>query len=170
MARVLNGDIPMVQRNKAWNANIMLEHADGLGRVFIPMRWNLLEAAPGSTFITSDNPLHIVDPVAARRSPERFKFSKEMEFYIPLIPQFMLVGDRQDGPDRRLVVTPESVKRANAIHMARAEELYASFNSKELQSEFDEAVKTRPPSIRDLPEEYLKATVERAHEGVRGNG
>lgn len=67
-------------------------------------------------------------------------------------------------------MTPDSVKRANAIHMARADELYASFNSKELQAEFDEAVNTRPPSIRDLPEEYLRATVERAHGGVRGNG
>lgn len=97
MARVLNGEIPMVQRNKAWNAKIMLEHADALGRVFFAMRWNLLEAAPGSTFITSDHPLHIVDPVAARMSSEGFKFSKEMEFYIPLSPQLMLVGDRQGG-------------------------------------------------------------------------
>jgi hypothetical protein len=102
-------------------------------------------------------------------SREGFKFSKEMEFYIPLSPQFMLVGDRQRGPDGRLVVTPDSVKRGNPIYMARAEELYASFKSKELQAEFDEAVTTRPPSIRDLPEEYLRATVERAHEDVRGN-
>lgn len=111
-----------------------------------------------------------MDPVAAKLSPERFKFSKEMEFYIPLSPQFMLVGERQCRPDRRLVVTPDSVKRANVIHMTRAGELYTSFNSEELQAEFDEAVETRPPSVRDLPEEYLSATVERAHEGVRGNG
>jgi hypothetical protein len=85
-----------------------------------------------------------------------------MEFYIPLSPRFMFVGDLRDEADRRVLVTPDSVQRGNAIHMARAQELYASFFSKELQAEFTETVKTRPSSIRELPHEYLKATIERA--------
>ena len=46
--------------------------------------------------------------------------------------------------------------------MQRAEEVYASFESQELQAEFDKIVKERPPLIRELPEDYLKAAIERA--------
>ena len=74
----------------------------------------------------------------------------------------MLIGERKNGPDSRTMIRPQDVDQANAIHMQRTDEVYASVESKELQTQFDEIVKTRPPSMRDLPEDYLKATIERA--------
>lgn len=158
LERLAAGDVLLQQRNLAWNVRVMLDQADRLGEVFARARWNLLEAQAGSAFITSDQPLHVVDPVAVPRlSLNRFQFSDEMEFYFPLSPKFMVVGDLRAEPDRHLVVTTESVRMMNRGQMARAQELYASFYSQELQAEFDEAVKTRPPSIRELPQDFLVA-------------
>lgn len=70
----------------------------------------------------------------------------------------MLIGERKNGPDQRVMIRPEDVHRANAVHMERAEEVYASFQSTELQAEFHRILKERPPSIRELPEHYMKAT------------
>src|SRR5687767_6506398 len=93
--------------------------------------------------------------------------AQDFQFTVPISPQFMLIGERESGPDRRLMIRPQDVRGANAIHMQRAEEIYASFESKELQAEFDKIVKERPPAIRQLPEDYLKATIERAREQAK---
>jgi hypothetical protein len=88
--------------------------------------------------------------------PEGFKAGDEFQFTVPVGPQFLLVGERKPGPDSRTMVRPQDVQQANALLMERAEKVYASFQSKELQAEFDQMYKTRPPSIRKLPEEYLR--------------
>lgn len=162
MARVAKGEEAVIQRNKAWSVKVMLEHAEHLGRIFIRMRWKLLEAQPGSIFITSNNPMIIVDPAAAALTPEGFKFSEGTEFYLPISPQFTLLGDRKPGPDLREMITAASVKNFNVGQMTRGEEIYASFCSKELQAQFDAIAKNRPPLHRKLPKEYLKAMIENA--------
>ena len=65
-------------------------------------------------------------------------------------------------------IRPQDVDQANAIYMQRDDEVYASVESKELQTQFDEIVKTRPPSMRDLPEDSLKATIDRAKKKLAG--
>jgi hypothetical protein len=41
----------------------------------------------------------------------------------------MLIGERKDGPDSRTTIRPQDVDQANAIHMQRADEVYASVES-----------------------------------------
>ena len=162
MARVVQGEVSLVQGNKGWNAKVMLQHADHTGKLLYGTRWSLLEAPEGTAFITSDNPVSLVDPAVLNLGPEGFKPGKDFEFTVPVSPRFMLIGEQQSGPDRRVMVRPQDVQRANALHMLRAEEVYASFESQELQAEFDKIAKERPPSIRELPESYLQAAIERA--------
>jgi len=162
MERVADGSIPAEQKNKAWNAKVMLQHSNDLSERFFRMRWSLVEAPEGSAFITSDVPTSIVDPAVETLGPEGYKISAEMEVYFPVSPHFAVVGDHRSGPDRRLAITAESVQNFNADQMKRCQEIYASLHSKELQAEFDRIVKERPPSIRELPQQYLRATIERA--------
>lgn len=146
---------------------MMLRHADDTGKLLFDTRWSLLEAPEGTIFVTSDNPVSLIDPSVLTLGTDRFTPGKDFQFVVPLSPQFMLIGERQSGPDRRVMIRPQDVHGANAIHMQRAAEVYASFESKELQAEFDKIVKERPPSIRELPEDYIKATLERARRKVQ---
>ena len=160
--RVANGEENVIQRNKAWNAKVMLEHAHRLGLQFIEMRWNLVAGEAGYLFITSNNPLYIVDPAAQNMDPSGFKWSKDTEFYLPISPRFMLIGDRKAAPDKTGdAMTSKSVRDYNQIQMQRGDELYASFKSAELRAEFEETIKTRPPLFRELPREYLRAMLEK---------
>jgi hypothetical protein len=162
MADVIAGEIPLAQENRAWNAKMMLQHADSTGQLIYNTRWTLLEALPETAFVTSDNPVSLFDPSVQTASPEGFKPGRDFQFTIPVSPRFMLIGERQPAPDRRMMVRPEDVNRANAVHMERAEEVYASFESSELQAEFEKVVKERPPSIRELPQDYLTAIIQHA--------
>ncbi len=106
--------------------------------------------------------MYIADPAAVRAGPEGFRFSQETEFYLPVSPQFTLVGDRKSGLDARETITAGSVKNFNVGQMTRGEEIYVSFRSMEVQSEFDQIANNRPPLYRELPREYLEAMLEKA--------
>jgi hypothetical protein len=160
--RVVKGEILLIQGNKAWSAKVMLQHADDTGDLLFNTRWSLLEAPPGTAFITSDSPVGLIDPSVLRLGPDGFRPSQDFQFTVPVSPRFMLIGERKDGPDHRVAVRPEDVAQANVLLMHRAEEVYASFESKELQGQFDKIVRERAPSIRDLPDAYLQSTIDRA--------
>lgn len=162
MERVVKGEIPLVQGNKAWSAKVMLQHADDTGHLLFKTHWTLLEAPPGRAFVASDSPVGLIDPCVLKLGPDGFKPSKDFQFTVPVSPQFMVLGERKDGPDHRVIVRPQDVEQANVLLMHRAEEVYASFESKELQAQFDKIVKERAPSIRELPDDYLQSTIDRA--------
>lgn len=162
--QVVDGSVPMEQQNKAWNAKVMLQHAERMGELFAKMRWTLLKAPTGSAFVTSDVPTSMVDPAVLHAGPEGYKPSIDAELYFPVSPRFLILGDRRSGADTRLLVSAESVKNLNCDQMRRCQEIYASLQSDELQATFDSVVKDRPPSIRELPADHLKAAIERKPE------
>jgi len=162
MERVADGSIPLEQQSRAWNTKVMLQHADNWGNKFFQMRWSLVETPDDSVFITSDAPVAIVDPAVETLGPEGYKPSAQQEFYFPISPRFALVGDHREGPDRRLLVTPESVQNFNVDQMMRCQEVYSAFCSTALQAELDRIVPKRPPSIRELPQDHLTAAIARA--------
>ena len=57
MERVADGSIPLEQGNKAWNAKIMLQHSNDLGKLFFTMRWSLVEAPKGQVVYFSSGVL-----------------------------------------------------------------------------------------------------------------
>lgn len=161
MEQVVAGSVPMEQQSKAWNAKVMLQHAERMGELFAKMRWTLMKAPPGNAFVTSDVPTSIVDPAVLKAGPEGYKPSIDTEFYFPASPRFLIVGDHRSGGDAQLSIGAKSVRNFNDDQMRRCQEMYASLQSDELQATFDAVVKDRPPSIRQLPTDYLKSAIER---------
>ena len=136
----------------------MCERALELDDFFERMRWSLLNAPTTETFITSDNPVHLLDPTASKGGPKGFAFSEAMRFHYPISSHFTLVGDFVSGVDQLAAVDKDTVDRFNRNQLARAQrEVYSSRKSSNLQAEFDEMVKTRPPLIPVLPDEYLRS-------------
>jgi len=158
MQSFVNNDIVMTQTSKAWNIKEMFENAEKYDNLFVRMRWNLLRAPADEPFITSDNPVLLIDPArAAAKSPKEYRApSFAAQFQFPLSPRYMLVGDFR-GPNLQVVpLTAAKVRGYNANQLRHShKEVYASYRSDALQRALERRVREREPLIPTIPDDAL---------------
>jgi hypothetical protein len=89
------------------------------------MRWRLLRAPPSLTFITSDRPVHVVDPRAT--TAEHHLQSPGAMFTLPLTNNILLLGDWGGRPSMSWAdITSAGVRDANLRRTAPGLKIYAS--------------------------------------------
>lgn len=158
MHSLVDGDIVMTQTSKAWNIKEMFENADKYDALFARMRWNLLEGPAHEPFITSDNPVLLVDPArAAARSPKEYRApSLAAQLQFPVSPQHMLVGDFR-GPHLQVVpIRAAKFRGYNGNQLRHTDkEAYASYRSDALQRALNRRFQEREPLIPILPDDVL---------------
>lgn len=121
------------------------------------MNWNLLEAPSGESFITSDNPVLITDPLGRARGPKGYRPSILTQLQFPVSPKYLLVGDFRARPGRVVPVSADLVKKFNENQIRHAhKEVYASLRSDDLQAQVDKIFRERPPLVPELPPDLLK--------------
>ena len=150
----LAGNITIDQVSTGWFVKQMLILSLQIDHILESLHWQLLEAPMDFAFVTSDNPVTIIDREAARAGPKGFKFTKAMQFQFPISSRFLLTGIFIPGrPDERVPVDADRVRKFNRNQMHRAQKkIYASFYSEELRADFDRISEERPLLIPDLPE------------------
>jgi hypothetical protein len=164
--KVVTKEIEMTQESKAWNMKQMFDHIADFGERFEKMRWGLLEAPDDTPFITSDNPVIVLDDNAKKLGPQKYRPTSGLRFGFPLSPKFALSGEYVNGADQRLKASAHWVQVFNSSQISRAYvEVYASFKSMELQAEIDKVHKERPSIVPDLPADYSRFDME----GPRGS-
>ncbi|MBI1875836.1 MAG: DUF4238 domain-containing protein [Acidobacteria bacterium] len=158
MQALVDGSVVLEQRSNAWNIKQMFINAEKYDALFVRMRWNLLEAPDEQPFITSDNPVLMVDPARAQaRSPKEYRapsFASQLQF--PISPKYLLLGSFR-GPNQRVqLVRTALVREFNGNMLKHAhKEAYASYRSDALQRALDRRAREREPLIPTLPDDVL---------------
>jgi hypothetical protein len=151
------GEVEVTQTSKAWMIKEMLELSLHYTEVFEHMRWNLVEAPAGRSFITSDCPVHVIDSEAAANGPHKFALTDRAIFTFPISDKYLLLGDKREGPDRILGATSEQLAGSQNDQIGRAyRQVYASFESSALQKAIDRVHSVRPPRIPQVPSDFFK--------------
>lgn len=151
------GEVEVSQTSKAWMIKEMLDLSLYYMHVFEQMRWNLLEAPAHRSFITSDCPVHVIDPEAATRGPREFRLTDRAIFTFPISDKYLLLGDQPDGADRALGATLRELTASQNDQIGWAyREVYAPFASATLQNEIDRVHASRPPRIPQVPPDLFK--------------
>jgi hypothetical protein len=154
---VIDGNVIIEQKSKAWTIKQALARSQDLEKLLESMNWNLFEVIGDDAFITSDNPVVMNDPVGRVKGPRNYRPSKMTQLHFPVSPKYLLMGDFL-GPNetvRKLTAATFMTFQRNQILSAH-KEVYASFDSDELQALVDKIFKEKPPLVPDLPADLLK--------------
>ena len=147
----MSTEIPLPAPTRAENIAEMLRIALEWQGYVAPMVWGLCEAPKGEAFITSDNPVHMVDD-GANGYEDYQGPTAGLRFGYPLSPRFMLTGAYVPAYDQALKVDKAWVAQANQAQVYRAlQEIYASFRSPALKEQVDRVHATRKAVIPEFP-------------------
>lgn len=155
LAGIVSKQVEVTQSSKAWTVKEAFEHAMEHAPIFERLKWVLMEAPDGQAFITSDNPVLIVDPYVIKGPRRaRFVYSSAMNLFFPVSSRFHLVGLLGPTADLKRLVRPEVVAGMNENQMRHAQkEIYTAFLSMDLQKQFEHLFATREPLFHEVPED-----------------
>ena len=145
----------VTQQSKGWTIKQAFERSTEYSDLFEGLTWLLLEAPDGEAFITSDNPVILIDPGVVRGS-KRYRHSSLLQFHFPVCSRYYLVGAAIPPPVRHSPIRPEYVAALGENQMRHARrEVYASYRSAALQEQLNRVFRERDPLIKELPEDLL---------------
>lgn len=152
MTEIAEGKVALEQKSNLWSSMEAMKRGEELGLVIEKASWGLLEAPTGSSFITSDNPILMADPIAKAAGPKKFTFTEALQVLYPISPRYLLMADFRNKGDGQHLLSPEKVQHFNDQILAQAhEQVYASFGSDVLQQAMDKVFKERAPVIQKPP-------------------
>lgn len=147
-----DGCVGLSQTNKTWTIEAALDGGKKVAGMVERMHWTLLEAPGDEPWITSDNPVVLLEPFPIR-GPKHPLFGPSLQVLFPVSPRFLVFGEPMTkGPDDRGRVPPRTVRQMNGEVLSIAHlQVYASFYSKALQDQVNQVFKERPPIIPEYP-------------------
>jgi hypothetical protein len=153
-----DGTIQLEQSGKGWTISHALEGGQRLAPMLTRMHWSLLEAPTAAPWVTSDNPVVLLEPFPIRPYKELYGPSLQMLF--PVSPRFFLFGEpTTKRPDDGGRVDARTVRQFNDEILSIAyREVYASFFSKKLQDRVNRVFGEREPLILQMPPDYNGST------------
>ena len=153
LAEIVSKQVEVSQSSKAWTVKEAFEHALEHAPIFERLEWVLMEAPDGYSFITSDNPVLIVDPYVIKGPRRaRFVYSSAMNLFLPVSSRFHLVGLLAPAGDVKRLVRPEVVAAMNENQMRHAQkEIDAASLSMDLQQQLEHVFATREPLFHEVP-------------------
>ncbi|MEC0094349.1 DUF4238 domain-containing protein [Paenibacillus macquariensis] len=93
---------------------LMIDLAEKISEVIFNMRWEFLIAPSGVYFVTSDNPVVLLNPKnTSNFFGDGFRSSPSVEMTFPLSPKCCLLGTWPKGKERYKLVTSERVRAIN---------------------------------------------------------
>lgn len=150
---VVDGNVIVEQSSKAWTIKQALESSNQLDELIESMNWNLFKAPGGYAFISSDNPVVINDPLGRALGPKGYRPTKMTQLHFPLSATYLLMGDFLGPNETVLEASLDRLSKYNYNQILSAHrEVYAPFESDELQAEVDRVFKEKPALV-ELPKE-----------------
>ena len=145
---LLSGRVKMQLAGKAWSMKAIFQAVNPRMDLFASLRWVLLDAPPGHTFLTSDNPVIVQDPGAMHRDPPGSGWTIAVQFFFPVSRDKLLMGRVDSGPDERGVIQLPSFHAITSLSLDRAHrQVFASYRSETLQGSVDWAHSRRNPTF-----------------------
>jgi len=155
--KVAKREVEITQQSRAWSIMEAFKAIPRFGELFARMRWGLNEGPADGPFITSDNPVIVLDDNARKLGPKNYRPTLGLRFGFPISPKFALSGEFVPGADQRLKADAKWVRSINSSQISRAYvEVYASFKSMDIQAEIDKVHKERPSVIPNLPADHSR--------------
>lgn len=100
--------------------------------------------------------MNLNDPAKAH-GPKEFRFTIDMQMFVPLSPRVLLYGDFKGRIDGVGSISAAQVEIINQRQLEQAyEQVYASFRSDELQGLMEKVFREREPLIPSLPKGMLE--------------
>ena len=131
-----DGTIELEQTGTGWALAGALKAGQKLMPMLVRIHWTLLETPTSESWVTTDNPVALLEPFPVR--PKREIYGPSLQFLFPISPRFLLFGDPMTrGADDRDRVSASIARRMtdDLLRIAHRQ-VYASFCSKELQGLF----------------------------------
>jgi hypothetical protein len=105
-----------IETGRNESLRVMMNLAEGVAKRFMGMDWMFLHSPPGSAFVTSDNPFHIIPPSNLEEMPIWMSYGYATLGAKKLIPLSMSVGLVMGDPGDRIQ------------HAAATKEIVRTFN------------------------------------------
>ena len=131
-----DGTIELEQTGTGWALAGALKAGQKLMPMLVRIHWTLLETPTSESWVTTDNPVALLEPFPVR--PKREIYGPSLQFLFPISPRFLLFGDPMTrGADDRDRVSASIARRMtdDLLRIAHRQ-VYASFFFKELQGLF----------------------------------
>jgi hypothetical protein len=153
--QMADGTIELEQTGKGFPLLGALESGQKLTPMLARIHWTLLEAPTSEPWITTDNPVVLLEPSPVRPAPEIY--GPSLQFLFPVSPRFLLFGSPQfrGHPGHREQAPGGLARRMNGELLQIAHrQVYASFFSRELQTRINQVFEKREPVIVPMPANY----------------
>jgi hypothetical protein len=99
------------ERQDGFNMLTLQQH---IMSVVDDMRWRLLRAASGSSFLTTDNPVVVEDPSFPKKRMHGMRQSRRIEVWFPISHEIGLLVDwRREQPQGRVVASHSQTRALN---------------------------------------------------------
>jgi Protein of unknown function (DUF4238) len=148
---LIGGTVEITQKNRGWSLKQMFTAVNKLQYVISNMHWTLLLCSrEDPVFLTSDNPVSLLDPAAADQEAIGFASSPEAHFTFPLSRNVCLLGQHTKDP-ATYQMNGSQVRTTNTNTIERADsQIYAPFKSDAIQTILNRTVARRKAPGRVL--------------------
>lgn len=135
LRQMADGTIQLEQTGKGFPLVGALEAGQQLTPMLARIHWTLLEAPASVPWITTDNPVVLLEPFPV--SSKREMYGPSLQFLFPVSPRFLLFGSPQlqgRADDRGRVPVQTVHEMTDELLQIAHRQIYASFFSRELQA------------------------------------
>ena len=144
-----DGTIELTQTGKAWTIGQAFEGGEKLAAQLERMRWLLIEAPAGESFITCDNPVYLSN--GPRSNQPKPLYTKDLQMIFPVSPRYLLFGEFSNGSDGTYKAKASFVRDTWLPVLERAHlQVYASFRLQELAKRVTKEFSSRSPLYEPL--------------------
>jgi hypothetical protein len=157
LEKVSSGEILVEQTSRGWTLKIMMESALDLSPLLEGMSWGLLQAARHEIFVTTDNPVVVVDPYKSRSKVGGVSYSKAAFFTFPISRDYCLQGVNSPAADGTQLLRPSEVHEINKTLIAAAYRyVFSPTRASFVQKIFEEIHAQKGPLLPSLPQGFLE--------------
>jgi hypothetical protein len=157
LEKVSSGEIPAEQTSRGWTLKIMMESALDLSPFFEGMSWGLLQAPRHELFVTTDNPVVIVDPYKSLGKVGGVSYSKAAFFTFPVSRDYCLQGVNSPAADGTRLLKPSEVHAINKMLIAGAYRfVFSPTKASFVQEIFEKIHAQKGPLLPSLPQGFLE--------------
>jgi len=134
-----------------------MESVLDLSPLFERMSWGLLQAPHHELFLTSDNPVVLVDPNKSLSKDGGVSYSKAAFFTFPMSRDYCLQGVKSLARDGTQLLKPSEVHEINKTLIAAAYRfVFSPTKEAFVQEIFEKIHAKRGPLLPNLPQGFLE--------------
>jgi hypothetical protein len=156
LEKVSSGEIAVTQTSRGWTIKIMMESVLDLSPLFENMSWGLLRAPRHELFLTTDNPVVVVDAGKSLSKESGVIYSDQAFFTFPISREYCLQGINRRAGDGTQPLRPSEVHEINKMLIGAAYRfIYSPMKAAFIEKNFKKIHDQKGPLLPDPPKEFF---------------